>query len=167
MKARLCTALIEKVRTVVTDSQGQYKIVALPPGVYSVTFSLAGFNSIKRSGIDLTTNFTANVNGALQVGDLQETVNVSAATPVVDVQNVREQRTLTADVVAAVPTGRTDETIAVLIPGALITPNATTLSTTCPRVGAISSREHFSPLTRTIVGIGRVNNSTECVHWKN
>jgi hypothetical protein len=119
-------ALIEKVRTVVTDGQGQYKIVALPPGVYSVTFSLAGFNSIKRSGVELTTNFTANVNADLQVGDLQETLTVSAATPVVDVQNVREQRTLTADVVAAVPTGRTDETIAVLIPGALVTPNATT-----------------------------------------
>jgi carboxypeptidase family protein len=60
-------ALIERVRTVVTDGQGQYKIVALPPGVYSVTFSLAGFNSIKRSAVELTTNFTANVNADLQV----------------------------------------------------------------------------------------------------
>jgi hypothetical protein len=119
-------ALIEKVRTVVTDGQGLYKIVALPPGVYTVTFSLAGFNSVKREGIELTTNFTANVSAELPVGNLQEAVTVSAASPLVDVQNVRQERTLTAEVVATVPTGRTDETIAVLIPGALVTPNATT-----------------------------------------
>src|SRR5437667_6541927 len=54
-------ALIEKVRSVVTDGQGAYKIVDLRPGTYSVTFTLTGFSTIKREGIELTTSFTANV----------------------------------------------------------------------------------------------------------
>src|SRR3989449_9219080 len=54
--------LIEKVRTVVTDDQGQYKIVDLLPGTYSITFTLAGFSTVKRDGIELTSNFTAPVN---------------------------------------------------------------------------------------------------------
>jgi len=56
-------ALIEKVRTVVSDAQGLYKIVDLLPGVYTVTFSLQGFITVKREGIELTSSFTATVNG--------------------------------------------------------------------------------------------------------
>src|SRR5438093_12992289 len=55
-------ALIERARTVVTDASGQYKIVDLRPGAYIVTFSLAGFTTVKREGIELTANFTASVN---------------------------------------------------------------------------------------------------------
>src|ERR1700682_4801055 len=69
-------ALIEKVRTVVTDGEGQYKIVGLVPGAYSVTFTLTGFNTIKREGVDLTASFTATVNADLRVGSLTETVTV-------------------------------------------------------------------------------------------
>ena len=58
-------ALIEKVRSVVTDGTGEYKIVELPPGVYAVTFALTGFSTLKREGIQLTSNFTANVSVAL------------------------------------------------------------------------------------------------------
>jgi len=70
-------ALIEKVRTVVTDGQGAYRIVDLRPGVYTVTFTLTGFSTFKREGIELTTAFTANVNAEMKVGTLQETVTVS------------------------------------------------------------------------------------------
>ncbi|HEV2985050.1 MAG TPA: TonB-dependent receptor [Vicinamibacterales bacterium] len=113
-------ALIEKVRTAVTDGSGEYKIIALPPGVYTVTFSLTEFNSVKRDGIELTTDFTANVNGALGVGGVEETLTVSAATPVVDVQNVVQQRTISDEVIAAIPSGRADESLGVLIPGATL-----------------------------------------------
>ncbi|HEV8318174.1 MAG TPA: carboxypeptidase-like regulatory domain-containing protein, partial [Vicinamibacterales bacterium] len=61
-------ALIERVRTVVTDAEGQYKIVDLRPGTYMVTFTLAGFRTVRREGIELTTGFTANVNADMQVG---------------------------------------------------------------------------------------------------
>src|SRR2546422_8825266 len=81
-------ALIEKVRGVVTDGSGQYKIVDLRPGLYTVTFSLAGFTSVKRDGIELTVNFTAPIDAVLRVGDVAETITVSGASPMVDVQNV-------------------------------------------------------------------------------
>ena len=64
-------ALIEQVRAVATDEQGQYKIVDLRPGTYSVTFTLGGFATSKREGIDLPANFTAQINGELRVGDLE------------------------------------------------------------------------------------------------
>jgi hypothetical protein len=112
------SALIEKVRAVVTDDQGNYKIVDLRPGTYSVTFTLAGFNTFKRDGIELSAGFTAAVNADLKVGALEETVTVSGASPVVDVQNVRSQRVLTRDVLDVLPTGKTIQGFAALTVGA-------------------------------------------------
>jgi hypothetical protein len=99
-------ALIEKVRTVVTDDQGQYKIVSLVPGIYTVTFTLPGFSTIKREGIELTTGFTAQVNGELKVGTVEETITVSAAAPVVDTQNVMAQNNFSRELLTACPTPR-------------------------------------------------------------
>ena len=112
-------ALIEKSRTVVTDAQGQYKIVDLRPGAYTVTFTLSGFNTVRRDGIDLTAAFTATVNAEMRVGALQETITVSGQAPTVDVQNVLQQKVMTRDIIDAVPTGsRSFANLAVLIPGA-------------------------------------------------
>src|SRR3954454_1886923 len=80
-------ALIEKARTAITDQAGQYRVVDLRPGTYSVTFTLAGFSTVKREGIVLEANFTAPVNAEMRVGAISETVTVSAESPVVDVQN--------------------------------------------------------------------------------
>ncbi len=74
-------ALIEKVRSVVTDAQGNYKIVDLRPGTYTVTFTLPGFATYKREGIELSTGFTATANADMKVGALEETVTVTGATP--------------------------------------------------------------------------------------
>src|ERR1700720_1979024 len=70
-------ALIERVRTAVTDGSGQYKIVDLTPGSYTVTFTLVGFNTVKREGIALSAGFTATVDADLRVGSLEETITVS------------------------------------------------------------------------------------------
>jgi hypothetical protein len=110
-------ALIERVRSAVTDSQGQYKIVDLQPGVYTVTFTLAGFNTVKREGIELTASFTAVVNSELRVGSLQETITVSGQTPLVDTQNVTERKSLTSDIIDGLPTARTFQSLSVLVPG--------------------------------------------------
>ncbi len=88
-------ALIEQTRSVVTDGQGLFKIVDLRPGIYSVTFTLEGFNTIKREGIELTAATTATVNGEMRVGALQESVTVSAQAALVDVQNVVQNREVT------------------------------------------------------------------------
>jgi len=81
-------ALIEKTRTAVTDGSGQYRLESLRPGTYTVTFTLEGFNGFKRDGIELSGSFTATVNAELKVGTLEETVTVSAQSPLVDVQSV-------------------------------------------------------------------------------
>ena len=110
-------ALIEKVRSVVTDDTGQYRIVDLRPGTYSVTFTLPGFSSVKREGIELTGTFVATVNADLKVGALEETITVTGETPVVDVQSVRVQQTVGKDVLAAIPSSRSGGGIQALIPG--------------------------------------------------
>jgi hypothetical protein len=85
--------------------------------VYEVRFNLTGFSGVKRDGIELTTGFTATVNADLRVGAVEETITVSGASPIVDVQNVRRQVVMTRDVVDALPTGKTAVEIATLIPG--------------------------------------------------
>ena len=112
-------ALIEKVRAVVTDDRGQYKIVELRPGTYTVTFSLSGFNTTRREGIELTTGFTASVDAELLVGSIEETLTVTGASPVVDVQNVRAQNVLTREVLDSVPTARNFQGFAALTLGAI------------------------------------------------
>src|SRR3979411_1248198 len=66
-------ALIEKTRSVITDASGQYRIVDLRTGTYSVTMSLTGFTTVKREGIELSGDFVATVNGDMRVGALAET----------------------------------------------------------------------------------------------
>src|ERR1051325_10371202 len=97
-------ALIEKTRSAVTDGQGLYRIVDLRPGAYTVTFTLQGFSTLKREGLELTAGFTATVNGDLKVGELAETITVSGETPVVDLHNVRQQTTLSRATLEALPT---------------------------------------------------------------
>ena len=69
--------LIEKVRSAVTDGSGQYRIVDLRPGTYAVTFSLTGFSSVKREGVELTGTFVATINADMKVGALEETITVT------------------------------------------------------------------------------------------
>ena len=110
-------ALIEKVRSVVSAGDGQYRIVDLVPGVYSVTFSLPGFSTFKRDGVELSGDFTATINGEMKVGAQEETITVTGEAPVVDVQGVQRQRVLTNEVVEAVPTGKYFVNLGILIPG--------------------------------------------------
>jgi hypothetical protein len=109
--------LIEKVRVVVTDGTGQFRIVDLRPGTYSLSFALTGFNTVRREGIELTGSFTATVNADMRVGALEETVLVTGESPVVDVQNSRRQQTIDREVLTAIPSARSYQNIAALVPG--------------------------------------------------
>jgi len=110
-------ALIEKVRTALTDGTGQYRVENLRPGLYTVTFSLTGFSTVKRQGIELSGSFIATVNADLKVGAVEETVTVSGAAPIVDIQSGAKQSVLGQGVLTSIPTGRTQFTAATLIPG--------------------------------------------------
>jgi hypothetical protein len=110
-------ALIEKVRAARTDAEGRYQITELRPGIYVVTFALEGFSSVRREGIELNTGFTAAINAELRVGSVAETITVSGQSPVVDLQNTKQQVVVTRDVIESVPTGRSFQNLGVLIPG--------------------------------------------------
>jgi hypothetical protein len=108
--------LIEKARTAITDGTGQYRIVDLRAGTYSLTATLPGFNTFKREGIELSGTFTATINVELKVGSIEETVMVTAETPAVDTQSVRRQTVLSSDVVTAIPAARAYAGVMTLIP---------------------------------------------------
>jgi carboxypeptidase family protein len=110
-------ALIERVRSAVTDGTGQYQVINLPPGAYTVTFMLAGFNTLKREGIELTGNFTATISASLRVGALEETVTVTGEAPTVDVQNTARQRIVDRDIIENIPAGRNIWALGALNPG--------------------------------------------------
>ena len=109
-------ALIEKTRSVVTSATGQYAIEDLRPGVYTVTFSLSSFTTVKRQGIELTGTFAATVNAEMKVGGVSETVTVSGESPVVDVTSSRTQEVINGDTVAALPTSRQYGALVSLVP---------------------------------------------------
>jgi hypothetical protein len=109
-------ALIEKVRTAVTDGSGQYQIINLPPGTYSVTFSLTGFSTVKREAVDVRPNFTSNINGELRVGAVQETITVTGESPIVDIQSSAQTRSMTDQAFKELPSGGSWIQMAALVP---------------------------------------------------
>ena len=112
-------ALIEKVRTATTDGSGQYRIVDLRAGEYTVTFTLPGFSTIKREGVTLEGSFTATINSEMRLGQLTETVTVTGESPIVDVQNVRRQMVLDNDIISAIPSSRSYNNLIQLIPNSI------------------------------------------------
>ena len=112
--------IIEKVRSAVTDGTGRYRIVDLPSGSYTVTFSLTGFNSFKRTDIQLTTSFTATVDAVLRVGGVEETITVTGESPIVDVQGSKVQKTLDSATIGAIPNARQYFSFTALVPGLTI-----------------------------------------------
>jgi hypothetical protein len=112
-------ALIEKVRTATTDSNGQYRIVDLRAGEYVVTFALAGFTTVRREGVTLEGSFTATINSELRVGALTETITVTGESPIVDVQSVKRQMVLDNDIISAIPSSRSYNNLIQLIPNSV------------------------------------------------
>jgi Carboxypeptidase regulatory-like domain len=109
--------LIEQTRSVTTDGTGGYRLTDLRPGTYSLTFSLEGFSSIKREGLELPSDFTMTVNIDLKVGALAETLTVTGSSPLVDVQSTTKSQVLNRDALDAIPTGRTIQAMGQLITG--------------------------------------------------
>ncbi len=144
--------LIEKSRTVVTDGAGQFKIVDLSPGRYQVVFTLTGFKTARQENIDLSGNFAAQVNAAMEVGEISEMVTVTSATPAVDVINNQTSFVAGRDVLDSIPTAnRNTPSRALLIPGTTVVPFV---------LGQYSMSVHGSATSDMVIAIDglRVNN---------
>ena len=116
--------LIEKVRTAVTDDSGEYKIVDLRPGTYAVTFSLTGFSTVRQEKIELSSGFAAKIDARMTVGALEEIVTVSGQNPVVDVQNTSQIKTVSAEMLFALPITKEMGGFAKVTVGVMIPPTA-------------------------------------------
>jgi carboxypeptidase family protein len=114
-------ALIEGVRSASCDANGAYKIENLRPGLYTLTFSLPGFSTVKREGVELASNFTATINAEMRVGAVEETVTVAGESPVVDVQTNTKAQVLPRDVLDMVPSAHTIQSVGQLVVGVTLT----------------------------------------------
>jgi hypothetical protein len=123
-------ALIEKVRTVVTDGTGQYRIIDLRPGTYTLTATLPGFVTVRREGIELTGTQTLAFPIEMRVGGLQETITVTGETPVVDVQSARREVVMDNNVVQTIPASRAAGALLNATPGLTVDNNGIALSPT-------------------------------------
>src|SRR5688572_26699255 len=109
-------ALIEKVRTAVTDGTGLYRLVNLPPGSYTVTFTLPGFNTTRREAVEVSIGFTASIDADLRIGAIEETVTVTGESPIVDVQSASQTRSVTAEQFKEIPSSGSWIQMAALVP---------------------------------------------------
>ena len=113
-------ALIEKTRSAVSDGSGQYQIIQLVPGTYTVTFTLQGFNTFKRDAVEVSGAGVVTINADMKVGEIAETITVTGQTSLVDVRSAGVQRVVTKEVVDSVPTGRLGINLAALQPGIIL-----------------------------------------------
>jgi hypothetical protein len=118
------SALIEKVRSGVTDGSGQYRIIDLRAGTYSVTFSLAGFSTVIRQGIELSGSFSATVNAELRVGALEESITITGEAPIVDISSATKEDVLNRNLITSIPSARNVSNLANLIPAIVVSGNA-------------------------------------------
>jgi Carboxypeptidase regulatory-like domain len=109
--------LIEKVRSVATDENGSYRITDLRPGLYTITFTLPGFATVKRDQVQLPSDFSMTINTELKVGALEEVLTVTGSSPIVDVQSTTKSQVLNRETLDAIPTGRTIQAMGQLITG--------------------------------------------------
>ncbi len=84
-----------------------------------MTFTLPGFNTFKRDGVELTGALTATINADMRVGSLEETVTVTGESPIIDVQSVRRQTVISGDVMKDLPAARSYAGVMMLIPSTI------------------------------------------------
>jgi hypothetical protein len=147
-------ALIEKVRTTVSDGGGQYRIEDLRPGVYKVSFTLPGFSTLERDGVELTGSFTATINADLRVGTVQETVTVTGESPIVDVQSARRQTVISNEVLKAIPTVRSYNALVVVVPGVVTNTNDVATGTATTQFPIHGGRNNEGRMTIDGLNVG-------------
>src|SRR3954470_16697293 len=145
-------ALIEKTKTAVTDGSGQYRIIDLRPGTYSLAFTLPGFNTVKRENIVLSGTQTLTIPVDMKVGGLEETITVTGETPVVDVQNAKRELVMKEDVIQSLPGARAAGALLNITPGLQVDNNGVSLAPTMTFFNAHSSAAN----SNVVAGEGRM-----------
>src|SRR5712692_811347 len=146
------TALIEKTRAATTDGTGQYRVIDLRPGIYSLTFTLSGFTTVKRENIELSGTQTVTIPIDMHVGALAETVTVTGETPVVDVQSAKREVVMNNDIIRALPVARAAGALLNATPGLTVDTNGPALSPTMTFFNANSSTIN----SNSVAGEGRM-----------
>ena len=88
----------------VTDAAGEYRLTPLPIGIYTVTYELVGFQSVRREGVQLTVGFAARLDQVLSLGAVVETITVTGASPLVDVTSTATSTNVTQAALEELPT---------------------------------------------------------------
>src|SRR6476469_1998618 len=145
-------ALIEKTRSAVTDGSGQYRIIDLRPGTYSVTFTLTGFTTVKRENVELSGTQTVTIPAEMRIGAIAETITVTGETPVVDTQSAKRQVVMNTDIIEALPAARAAGALLNATPGLTVDTNGPALSPTMTFFNAHSSAANSS----SVAGEGRM-----------
>ena len=145
-------ALIEKTRSAVTDGTGQYRIINLQPGTYELSFTLPGFNTVKREGIQLSGTQVVTIPVDMKVGGVQETITVTGETPVVDVQSVKREVVMNQSVIQTIPATRAAGALLNATPGLIVDTNGPALSPTMTFFNARSSAQNAT----SVAGEGRM-----------
>ena len=159
-------ALIEQVRTAFTDASGNYRIINLPSGAYSVTFALPGFSTVLREGIVLRGAFVAEVDSSMSVGGVEETVTVAGVAPLVDVRTTRQQSVMPAERVNVLPGAAGIFSAAAYVPGTtfggvqnnLPVLHGSTAEDGQPAVDGIKTGTQLQGRNEWTAGIGNVTN---------
>ena len=108
------------VQTSVTDTGGNYRFPAVPPGTYAMSFELPGFNTRKNEGIEIRLGFTATINVELAVASLQETVTVTGDSPVIDTSTTRTQQNFKLEQLQSLPNARDMWALLAVTPGVAV-----------------------------------------------
>lgn len=110
-------ALVLPKRVTVTNVNGQYRFHSLAPGIYQITFSLEGFNTIVRKGIRVNANSTVTVGVGMQLKTIEEQVEVRGKAPTVDRQSTAMNTSMSTEFLKSIPTSRSLNALVNLTPG--------------------------------------------------
>lgn len=125
-------ALLGGVQSLVTDARGQYRVVDLRPGTYTISCSLPGFQSVRFEDVVLRASFTATINVEMPTASVEETITVSGASPLVDIRTNVSERSIDQALLEGVPTARGIFAVAALVPG---------MTTNIPDVGGSETHQ--------------------------
>ena len=104
-------------QTTVTSETGNYRFPSVPPGTYTLTFELTGFNTVKRESILIALGFTGTINVEMGVATLEETVIVAGGSPLIDTSATRVQQNFKLEQLQSIPNGRDMWSLLAITPG--------------------------------------------------